>query len=84
LFFLARDAEERQKWLCNLEDAISFNTVRTVCFFGFIFIFVEKYFIDQDNLSLPNSILFQRKILEADGFLQLLIEQVNVRVQIYR
>jgi len=53
-------------------------------FFGFIFIFVEKYFIDQDNLSLPNSILFQRKILEADGFLQLLIEQVNVRAQIHR
>lgn len=27
---LARDAEERQKWISNLEEAISLNSVNTV------------------------------------------------------
>jgi hypothetical protein len=43
-------------------------------------LFVEKYFFDQDKLSLSNTTLFERKILEADGYLQLLIEQVNVSI----
>jgi hypothetical protein len=29
--YLARDAEERQKWISNLEEAISLNSVNTVC-----------------------------------------------------
>ncbi len=35
---LARDAEERQKWISNLEEAISLNSVNTVC----LIIFKEK------------------------------------------
>lgn len=31
--FLARDADERQKWISNLEEAISLNSVNTVWIF---------------------------------------------------
>ncbi|UJR14969.1 hypothetical protein I4U23_001948 [Adineta vaga] len=61
---LPRDVEERQKWLCNLEDAISFHIVTT------------------DKYTSLNTTLFQSKILEADGILQLLIEQVEKLEQI--
>ncbi|CAF1606118.1 unnamed protein product [Rotaria sp. Silwood1] len=57
--FQARDAEERQKWISNLEDAISLNTFNT------------------DNLTRSNKTIFQRKITEADAYLQILIDQVN-------
>ncbi|CAF2755076.1 unnamed protein product [Rotaria sp. Silwood2] len=62
--FQARDAEERQKWISNLEDAISLNT------------------FNSDNLLRSNKTIFQRKITEADGFLQILIDQVNELEQI--
>ncbi|CAF1325067.1 unnamed protein product [Rotaria sordida] len=57
--FQARDAEERQKWISNLEDAISLNTNNT------------------NNLSYSHKTIFQRKITEADSYLQILIDQVN-------
>ncbi|CAF0802555.1 unnamed protein product [Rotaria sordida] len=57
--FQARDAEERQKWLSNLEEAISLNSIKT------------------DKLSVSSTSLFERKISEADAYLQLLIDQVN-------
>jgi hypothetical protein len=57
--FQARDAEERQKWISNLEEAISLNSVNT------------------DKLSVSNTSLFERKISEADAYLQLLIDQVH-------
>ncbi|CAF0965621.1 unnamed protein product [Adineta ricciae] len=57
--FQARDIEERRKWLCNLEDTISFNTINT------------------DRLSSVNTTLFQKRILEVDGILQILIDQVE-------
>ncbi|CAF0966366.1 unnamed protein product [Adineta ricciae] len=57
--FQARDIEERRKWLCNLEDTISFNTINT------------------DRLSSVNTTLFQKRILEADGILQILIDRVE-------
>ncbi|CAF0724890.1 unnamed protein product [Adineta steineri] len=55
--FQARDAEERQKWISNLEEAISLNSVNT------------------DKLSVSSTSLFERKIAEADAYLQLLIDQ---------
>ncbi|CAF0754488.1 unnamed protein product [Adineta ricciae] len=60
---LARDAEERQKWISNLEEAISLNSVNT------------------DKLSVSSTSLFERKIAEADAYLQLLIDQVNALEQ---
>ncbi|CAF3318394.1 unnamed protein product [Rotaria socialis] len=57
--FQARDAEERQKWISNLEEAISLNSINT------------------EKLSVSNTSLFERKISEADAYLQLLIDQVN-------
>ncbi|CAF2741450.1 unnamed protein product [Rotaria sp. Silwood2] len=57
--FQARDAEERQKWVSNLEEAISLNSVKT------------------DKLSVSSTSLFERKISEADAYLQLLIDQVH-------
>ncbi|CAF2148709.1 unnamed protein product [Rotaria magnacalcarata] len=62
--FQARDAEERQKWISNLEDAICLNTVNT------------------DNISLSNTAVFQHKIAETDGYLQILIDQVKELEQI--
>ncbi|CAF3734230.1 unnamed protein product [Rotaria sp. Silwood1] len=56
--FQARDAEEREKWISNLEEAISLNSVKT------------------DKLSISSTSLFERKISEADAYLQLLIDQV--------
>ncbi|CAF3889287.1 unnamed protein product, partial [Rotaria magnacalcarata] len=60
-----RDAEERQKWISNLEEAISLNSINT------------------EKLSISNTSLFERKISEADAYLQLLIDQVNELEQKY-
>ncbi|CAF4325702.1 unnamed protein product, partial [Rotaria sordida] len=68
--FQARDAEERQKWISNLEDAISLNTNNT------------KSNFHQNNLSYSHKTIFQRKITEADSYLQILIDQVNELEQI--
>ena len=50
-----------------------------IVFFLFVVIIEKKrYFIYQDRLSSVNTTLFQKRILEVDGILQLLIDQVEV------
>ena len=81
LLFLARNAEERQIWISNLEDAISLNTVNTLVFLlHWIFIPKMLFSFIQNDLSYSNTTLFQRKITEVDAYLQLLIDYTNVSI----
>jgi hypothetical protein len=49
--------------------------------FSFV-VFIENIFFHQNKLLLSNTSLFEHKISEADSYLQLLINQVNVRIEI--
>lgn len=81
----ARDADEREKWVRRLEDTILRHANRSRALWD------QQYSGGSSNYShgtpgsstkrTNNLALFDKKVSEADAYLQLMIEQTTVRIR---
>ncbi|NXV74770.1 OSBL9 protein, partial [Atlantisia rogersi] len=78
--FQARDADEREKWIHALEDTILRHTLQlqaslTFTFNLFCFLFFQP---GVDSGFVPSVHDFDKKLTEADAYLQILIDQLKL------
>uniref|UniRef100_A0A672U3J9 Oxysterol-binding protein n=1 Tax=Strigops habroptila TaxID=2489341 RepID=A0A672U3J9_STRHB len=77
--FQARDADEREKWIHALEDTILRHTLQLQASFNFTFSMFYFLFIKGvDSGFVPSVHDFDKKLTEADAYLQILIDQLKV------
>uniref|UniRef100_A0A2K6LXW6 Oxysterol-binding protein n=1 Tax=Rhinopithecus bieti TaxID=61621 RepID=A0A2K6LXW6_RHIBE len=80
--FQARDADEREKWIHALEETILRHTLHSlVVAFFFCLFSVCLFFNNCDGLDsgfVPSVQDFDKKLTEADAYLQILIEQLKL------
>uniref|UniRef100_A0A2K5HP19 Oxysterol-binding protein n=2 Tax=Colobinae TaxID=9569 RepID=A0A2K5HP19_COLAP len=83
--FQARDADEREKWIHALEETILRHTLHSlVVAFFFCLFSVCLFFNNCDGLDsgfVPSVQDFDKKLTEADAYLQILIEQLKSMVE---
>lgn len=77
--FQARDNDEREKWVRRLEDTIRRHAKGGRIFDSFTSSYLSSGFGNQNAAKKGNHLeLLDKKISEADAYLQLMIEQTNV------
>uniref|UniRef100_A0A8C4UP74 Oxysterol-binding protein n=1 Tax=Falco tinnunculus TaxID=100819 RepID=A0A8C4UP74_FALTI len=75
--FQARDADEREKWIHALEDTILRHTLQLQASFTFTFNFPFWVKPGVDSGFVPSVHDFDKKLTEADAYLQILIDQLK-------
>uniref|UniRef100_A0A8C9L7M7 Oxysterol-binding protein n=1 Tax=Pavo cristatus TaxID=9049 RepID=A0A8C9L7M7_PAVCR len=86
--FQARDADEREKWIHALEDTILRHTLQLQASFTFlavkcsfmcpVLVFSILFISGVDSGFVPSVHDFDKKLTEADAYLQILIDQLKV------